>query len=363
MEQPGARDDRSSDESSPPSLRRSADLGRVVRRDRLREFQRYDERAQVPRRRFLTGLAAAGIATSIGVQLDGVTVEIARRRDLGWIDFIDTPGAQRARRRFPHTAWVVFPGTSVSTSRHIAEAVAPSAEAYGPMVAMKYPDQFDSRSVVESVYTFARAHGLRRLNFYGQSLGGMIAMTVAAALEEKRIHVDMIISDCSPTSFGDIRYVGRPSLASLAERLNAQELYPGLFTEVGVNYIGTRRGLKTYDDIAEAVSRANRDESFFSASIVRKAAYIAEFNFQSAAAQLSGTKKLFIRPRNAGADHLVNVAHAGKTYRDIGAEIAMISGITHANPTFYRDQYNEVIAEWCKRVNGVGGGGGHLLMR
>lgn len=366
MQRPGPGDSHrpaSRDAWSSRSLGRPTGYGRIAPHDRLREIQRRDRRADLTRRTFLTGLSTLGIAASAGVQLDGATVEIARHRDLGWIDTVDTAASAPPRRFAGRGAWLLFPGTNVHTSKHIATALAPSIGAFGPLVAMKYPDQFDVRSVIENVHNFARRHRMRQLNFYGQSLGGMVALTVGAALNKLGIRVGMLIADCAPTSFHDVRYVGGMGLESLAEVLNAQELYPGLFTEVGVNYIGARRGLMTYDDIAEAVARANRGESFFSESVARKVAYIAEFNFTSTANQMPTTSKLFIRPRDASADHLVNVADAAAAYATAGAEVVELDGITHASPALYHEQYNAAILRWCQRMYGVGGGGGALRMR
>ncbi|THJ65837.1 alpha/beta fold hydrolase [Arthrobacter echini] len=153
------------------------------------------------RRSFLIGSAAAAV---IGTDLV-ITRVIQNQRQQNRILSLDD---DRARRRFPRARWVLFPGfkTSWEEGLWILDSLRPALSRRGQLAAMGYSNRgLDINAIVATMNRFVANFQLEKLYFYGHSFGGMVAVEVAARLQDRGIPVELIFLDSSPSSRFDVR--------------------------------------------------------------------------------------------------------------------------------------------------------------
>lgn len=155
---------------------------------------------RMSRRSFL-----AGSAVGLGVAADlTVTKAIQERRKQLEILTLDDSDA---RKRFPASAWILFPGykTSWEESLWILRSLRPAMGQRGQLAAVGYSNLgLDAGDVAAAVRRYAATNGLRRLYFYGHSFGGMLAVETAARLGRDGVPVELIILDSSPRTKFDV---------------------------------------------------------------------------------------------------------------------------------------------------------------
>ncbi len=153
------------------------------------------------RRSFLIGTAAAAVITA---DLTFTHVMQAQRNQTRILPLDD----EDARAAFPNDRWVLFPGykTSWEEGLWILNSLRPALSRRGQMAVMGYSNTgLDIDNVVATMNRYVANFRLEKLYFYGHSFGGMVAVEVAARLQDRGIPVELILLDSSPSSRFDVQ--------------------------------------------------------------------------------------------------------------------------------------------------------------
>ncbi|MCH6472029.1 alpha/beta hydrolase [Sinomonas terrae] len=196
----------SSDSTERPQGNPGLDEGGIRR---LAAMLRSAEHLQrVSRRAFLSGSITAGLLAAD--MLTTRVIQSQRRQTV-----VLTANDDDAKRRFPGTSWVLFPGykTSWEEAQLIITLLAPSLGDRGQLAAVGYSnDGLDIDQVIAAILGYANENRLTELHFYGHSFGGMLAVEVASRLLELAAstganvpRVGAIVLDSSPASKYDVK--------------------------------------------------------------------------------------------------------------------------------------------------------------
>ncbi|NKX55007.1 thioesterase domain-containing protein [Arthrobacter mobilis] len=155
---------------------------------------------QVSRRSFLIA-AGFGLATSADLL---VTRRLQAERSDPRILVLED---EAARRRFPRSSWVLFPGykTSWEEGLWILNSLRPALTRRGQLAMAGYSNRgLDLAHLAEVLQRHIEQNDLNRLYFYGHSFGGMVAVEMTARLQAKGYPVELILMDCTPYSRFDV---------------------------------------------------------------------------------------------------------------------------------------------------------------
>lgn len=162
---------------------------------RARDFRRSS------RRSFLIGSALAAV---VSTDLAFTRVIQSQREQTRILPLDD----DAARARFPNDRWVLFPGykTSWEEGLWILNSIRPALSRRAQMAVMGYSNRgLDINNVVATMNRYVDNFRLEKLYFYGHSFGGMVAVEVAARLQDRGIPVELVLLDSSPSSRFDVR--------------------------------------------------------------------------------------------------------------------------------------------------------------
>lgn len=162
---------------------------------RARDFRRSS------RRSFLIGSALAAV---VSTDLAFTRVIQSQREQTRILPLDD----DAARARFPNDRWVLFPGykTSWEEGLWILNSLRPALSRRAQMAVMGYSNRgLDINNVVATMNRYVDNFRLEKLYFYGHSFGGMVAVEVAARLQDRGIPVELVLLDSSPSSRFDVR--------------------------------------------------------------------------------------------------------------------------------------------------------------
>nr|WP_152816459.1 alpha/beta hydrolase [Arthrobacter bussei] len=162
---------------------------------RARDFRRSS------RRSFLIGSALAAV---VSTDLAFTRVIQSQREQTRILPLDD----EAARARFPNDRWVLFPGykTSWEEGLWILNSIRPALSRRAQMAVMGYSNRgLDINNVVATMNRYVDNFRLEKLYFYGHSFGGMVAVEVAARLQDRGIPVELVLLDSSPSSRFDVR--------------------------------------------------------------------------------------------------------------------------------------------------------------
>ena len=165
-----------------------------------------DRLRRVSRRAFLTGAIGSGL---LAADMMATRAIQAQRRSTVML----TANDDDAKRRFPGTSWVLFPGykTSWEEAQLIITLLAPSLGERGQLGALGYSNLgLDVDEVMETILAHAARNKLNELHFYGHSFGGMLAIDVASRLTREAASgevptVGAIVLDSTPASKYDVK--------------------------------------------------------------------------------------------------------------------------------------------------------------
>lgn len=164
-------------------------------------LQRARDFRQSSRRSFLIGSALAAV---VGTDLAFTRVIQSQREQTRILPLDD----DAARARFPNDRWVLFPGykTSWEEGLWILNSLRPALSRRAQMAVMGYSNRgLDINNVVATMNRYVDNFRLEKLYFYGHSFGGMVAVEVAARLQDRGIPVELVLLDSSPSSRFDVR--------------------------------------------------------------------------------------------------------------------------------------------------------------
>jgi pimeloyl-ACP methyl ester carboxylesterase len=164
-------------------------------------LQRARDFRQSSRRSFLIGSALAAV---VSTDLAFTRVIQSQREQTRILPLDD----DAARARFPNDRWVLFPGykTSWEEGLWILNSLRPALSRRAQMAVMGYSNRgLDINNVVATMNRYVDNFRLEKLYFYGHSFGGMVAVEVAARLQDRGIPVELVLLDSSPSSRFDVR--------------------------------------------------------------------------------------------------------------------------------------------------------------
>ncbi len=325
--------------------------------DDARAIQRARAFRQSSRRSFLIGSTAAALVTADLA----FTRIIQSQREQTRILPLDDDGA---RERFPNDRWVLFPGykTSWEEGLWILNSLRPALTGRAQLAVMGYSNRgLDINNVVAVMNRYVDNFRLEKLYFYGHSFGGMVAVEVAARLQDRGIPVELVFLDSSPSSRFDVQDQG---------------MFDGvvLLYEAGVRVPISVRG--TYE-LGERIAHKNErswsqivDQTLEQLSplapsselIQSESSYIYHFDVTRFRLSLGETKVVF-----AGnpSDGVVNypTARAGWA-RALPDNVVSVDYVTegalpaHASPQWNPGIYQDIVAEVQREYVPLPRGGG-----
>ncbi|NUP75432.1 MAG: alpha/beta fold hydrolase [Sinomonas sp.] len=166
-----------------------------------------DRLRRVTRRSFLAGSIGASL---LAADMFATRAIQAQRRQTA----ILTANDDDAKRRFPGTSWVLFPGykTSWEEAQLIITLLAPSLGERGQLAAVGYSNLgLHLDEVMDAILRHAERNKLTELHLYGHSFGGMVAVEVASRLLRAGAgsggipDVGAIVLDSTPASKFDVK--------------------------------------------------------------------------------------------------------------------------------------------------------------
>jgi pimeloyl-ACP methyl ester carboxylesterase len=164
----------------------------------------------LPRRGFFRRVGQIAVTVALADTLTGEMIWDGTNPE---IHTIDNP---EAKRLMPDTYTLVCGGFNVSNFEGLGEAVDAISPGYGPVAYLEYPDGGISiNDIVRTAREFIHKNKVKHLRLYGHSMGGMIAVEVAAQLKDE-VEVEAIFLDCTPASDDDIRERGQLGTFALA---------------------------------------------------------------------------------------------------------------------------------------------------
>lgn len=247
------------------------------------------------------------------------------------------------REGFESSATLVVGGFGVSDTENLAAAVAPTLSHYGSIAHLEYSSNgIHMGDLVSTAREYIDKHDIDNLRIYGHSMGGMVAVALAARLA-KDVHLGALFLDCSPASYKDVRSQDRAG-TWLLHTTDELSLHFGPLTRLGMEVI--RPLIKGDDDYMRICERAINKLSDGSCSnklIQAQASFIRTFNPTDYSGVFPDTMPIIrLRPQNLDADHTINNTTSLPRWREgLDHEIVdmIIKNGGHANPVQRPDEY------------------------
>lgn len=250
-------------------------------------------------RRMLLGMAAlAGIAYADM----SYTKEIQRERN--YVD-IKTISSKETAEKFPNNSWLFLPGfkTSWEEADWMAGSLQQTMQERGQIARVGYSN---TGFVFEDIYQSVRSHidqnNLHDLFLYGHSFGGMLAVQVAARLEQDNapVNVRLITLDSSPHSRDDVK---------------DQQMFDDIALTYSPNYL-TPTAARAVLELGERVAHKN-ERSW--QTVVQQT--IDQLKPAAPSTELMQTEAVYIYSYNAGRytdklNPLTKVCHIGNPLDD-----------------------------------------------
>ncbi|WP_171041464.1 alpha/beta fold hydrolase [Sinomonas susongensis] len=339
---------------SPASLLRSA--------DRMR---------RVSRRAFLSGAIAAGLLAT-----DMLTTRVIQNQRRQTVML--TANDDDAKRRFPGTSWVLFPGykTSWEQGQLIITLLAPSLGERGQLAALGYSnDGLDVDQVVAAILRYASQNRLTRLHFYGHSFGGMLAVDAAsrllrmgAAPAARVPQIGSIVLDSTPASKYDVKdltwFEGIVDLYELGFRVPSM-LRGGY--ELGERIINKHE--RTWTQVVDETLEQLTPLAPSSVLIQTESEYIYDWDVTRYSGELGQVQMGFIgNPGDQTVDYESARARWQRYFPDnlVSSSLETTGAFpAHASPEWNASLYNNVLGRLLPQldplprpVGGAGGGAG-----
>jgi pimeloyl-ACP methyl ester carboxylesterase len=142
-------------------------------------------------------IAGIGAITVAGALLaDRISGELRWSNSAATIDFLNEPAGDT------EDAWIFAPGLGVQNSRLIAEVLEPSLDAPAAFIGLPHKNP-SFLTIGQEGARFTEQHGVRNLNVYAHSMGGILMAGMAPYLPE-HVKIKKILLDCAPLCMDDI---------------------------------------------------------------------------------------------------------------------------------------------------------------
>lgn len=151
---------------------------------------------------------AAGILGGLAVvgYSDTLFAELLWRRDAPEIHVLDNP---EAKQKYPTTHVLAVAGFNVSDFEGLGKAVEGVLPNLGQIAYLEYSDNgIDMDELERVVLDFIEKNNVENLTLYGHSMGGMVAIELAARIKDK-VNINLVVLDCTPTGECDLRGDGK----------------------------------------------------------------------------------------------------------------------------------------------------------
>jgi pimeloyl-ACP methyl ester carboxylesterase len=335
-------------------LGRAAESLRAI--DRLRT---------ISRRAFLAGSIGAGL---LAVDMIATRAIQEQRRQTVML----TTNDDDARRRFPGTSWVLFPGykTSWEEAQLIITLLAPSLGERGQLAALGYSNNgLDIDQVVAAIRQHAAKRNLNELHFYGHSFGGMLAVEVASRLlRAGGLQIGAIVLDSTPASKFDVKdqtwFEGVVELYELGFRVPT--LLRGGY-ELGERIINKHE--RTWTQIVDQALEQLTPLAPSSVLIQTESEYIYNWDATRFMGQLGRVQMGFIgNPADQTVDYAAARARWERYFPDnlVSSSLQTTGAFpAHASPEWSALVYNSVLGKLLpqllplpRKIGGAGGGAG-----
>jgi pimeloyl-ACP methyl ester carboxylesterase len=220
---------------------------------------------------------------------------------------------EAARKRFPRSSWVLFPGykTSWEEGLWIMNSLRPALTRRGQLAVAGYSNRgLDLEHLTQVLQRHVEEHDLHRLYFYGHSFGGMVAVETAARLQDKGVPVELILMDSTPYSRFDV--LDRTMFEGVVLSYEAGYQVPSVLRggyELGERIVNKHE--RSWRTVIEQSMEQLSPLAVSSALIQSESAYIYHFEGRGFASQLGGTKIAWMG--NPG-DKTVNYSTARRSW-------------------------------------------------
>lgn len=258
---------------------------------------------------------------------------------------------EEAKKTHPHTFTLAIGGYNVDDPDRIAEAIGDTMFQYGQIAYLKHSNNgLQIEDLKREADRFVEANGVNKLYMYGHSMGGMVAIELAAHLAQKGVSINTIMLDCSPLDFDDIRSTRRDGANTLVS-LDELSIHGGpatrFFIEVGTRWIEGRR------DIGRMCLDALREVNAQSCSnrlIQSQARYMKQFNLEHFKdAFPSYTRFVRFQPDDVYRDTTIDNGSAQDRLTNLfprnDAYVYPVTGGGHASPIQIREGYNAALQQ------------------
>ncbi|WP_422935233.1 alpha/beta hydrolase [Sinomonas sp. P47F7] len=325
---------------------------------------------RVSRRAFLAGAVGSGL---LAADMMATRAIQAQRRST----VVLTANDDDARRRFPGTSWVLFPGykTSWEEAQLIITLLAPSLGERGQLAAVGYSnDGLEVDEVMDAILTHASRNKLTELNLYGHSFGGMLAIDVASRLTRLGAggsasvpRVGAIVLDSTPASKYDVKdlswFEGVVELYELGFRVPS--ILRGGY-ELGERIVNKHE--RTWTQIVDQALEQLTPLAPSSVLIQTESQYIYDWDVTRFAGEIGRTPLGFIgNPGDQTVDYESARARWQKYFPDnlASSSLQTLGAFpAHASPEWSALVYNTVLGTLLpellplpRRIGGAGGGG------
>ena len=275
-----------------------------------------------------------------------------------------------ARRRFPGTSWVLFPGykTSWEEAQLIIALLRPTLGERGQLTTLGYSNLgLDIDEVVAAIMGYVTKNGLTELHFYGHSFGGMLAVEVASRLVRAGApRIGAIVLDSTPGSKYDVKdltwFDGIVTLYELGFRVPT--VLRGGY-ELGERIINKHE--RTWTQVVDQTLEQLTPLAPSSVLIQTESQYIYDWEITRFAGELDQIRMGFIgNPGDQTVDYATARARWEQYFPDtlVSASLQTIGALpAHASPQWSAGVYNKVLTELLpdllplpRPISGSGGG-------
>lgn len=225
---------------------------------------------------------------------------------------------------------------------HIAETLVPMVGSKGRLGYLDYGNtRIDIDALLERLSPL-RARGFRRLSLYGESMGGMVAMQLAANAIVQGIEIERLFLDCTPARLADIRDVQRWGTYIVEHGLM------GPVTRLMGELVVRSTDHPTADPIdnfSQAYGKATR--GIANPLMRSEADFISRFQPDQYVQILreAGVKVIYLRPLRASDDVMVDVDASERRLQGLlgGSMRTYKAHISHASITYNPRAYEDMV--------------------
>jgi pimeloyl-ACP methyl ester carboxylesterase len=243
----------------------------------------------------------------------------------------------------PRSATLVIGGFGVANTERLAQALRPGMAKYGHMAYLENSnDGIHMGDIIDETRRFIQDKKIDALRLYGHSMGGMLAVALAANIQQDT-RLDAIILDCTPASYKDVRSADQAGTLFL-HAMDKASLHLGPLTRFGIEAVRPIiNGRDDYLDICKHALTKISDDSCSNKLIQAQASFIRGFDARDYADIFPPELPILrLRPDDYEADGTINNKTSLPRWREsLQHEVVdlIVQGGGHANPANQRESY------------------------